>query len=246
MIISHKYKFIFVKTAKTAGTSIEVFLDEYCGDDDILTPFAFPEPGHRPRNYRGFFNPISAIKDDIQSGMFSLKNTKDILVDFFQLKKFHHHIPARVIKGRIPEEIWKGYYKFTVVRNPWEKIISGWFYYKKHYKENCPLDEYLSFCEKRISKNVRGTGICPYNIFNYTDPKTGEILVDEIIRYENLNDEFIQILEEIGINSKKGLSVHAKKGYRKKDYKDFYSKEQKEYVATLFKKEIELLGYSFS
>ncbi|PYL93687.1 MAG: hypothetical protein DMF14_00320 [Verrucomicrobia bacterium] len=42
MIISHKHKFIFIKTVKTAGTSLEVFLSQHCGPDDVLTPFAPP------------------------------------------------------------------------------------------------------------------------------------------------------------------------------------------------------------
>jgi hypothetical protein len=38
MIISHKYKFIFIKTFKTASTSVEAYFSQYAGSNDILTP----------------------------------------------------------------------------------------------------------------------------------------------------------------------------------------------------------------
>jgi hypothetical protein len=38
MVISHKFRFIFVKTQKTAGTSIETYLSQVCDSFDILTP----------------------------------------------------------------------------------------------------------------------------------------------------------------------------------------------------------------
>ena len=60
MIVSHKFKFIFIKTRKTAGTSLEVFLSGACGPSDVVTPVIPPESGHVPRNHEGFYNHIPA------------------------------------------------------------------------------------------------------------------------------------------------------------------------------------------
>jgi hypothetical protein len=53
MIISHRHRFIFIKTRKTAGTSIEVYLSRFCGEEDVVTPLNPPVEGHEPRNHLG-------------------------------------------------------------------------------------------------------------------------------------------------------------------------------------------------
>lgn len=60
MIISHQNRLIFVKTLKTAGTSIEVFLSQRCGPNDVVTPILPHVEPHRPRNHEGYFNHITA------------------------------------------------------------------------------------------------------------------------------------------------------------------------------------------
>jgi hypothetical protein len=59
MIISHKYKFIFIKTFKTASTSVEAYFSQYAGSNDILTPITPLVAGHQPQNQAGFFNHMS-------------------------------------------------------------------------------------------------------------------------------------------------------------------------------------------
>ncbi|MEJ7934878.1 hypothetical protein WG907_11475 [Sphingobium sp. AN558] len=53
---------MFVKTRKTAGTSLEVHLGAYCGRDDIVTPITPARPGHRPRNHDGYYNHMASYE----------------------------------------------------------------------------------------------------------------------------------------------------------------------------------------
>jgi hypothetical protein len=100
MIISHKYKYIFLKTNKTAGTSIEIALSKLCGEKDIITPIT-PEDemiryklGYRgPQNFGGFYN----------------------------------HISGNEVRRLIGENLWNDYYKFCFERNPWDRVISLYY-----------------------------------------------------------------------------------------------------------------------
>lgn len=59
-IISYDPSFIFIKTHKTAGTSLEIHLAAECGSDAIVTPIYPAHAQHFPRNAAGYYNHMPA------------------------------------------------------------------------------------------------------------------------------------------------------------------------------------------
>ena len=229
MILSHKYKFIFIKTAKTAGTSIEVFLSKHCGPQDIVTPIMPRVEGHQPRNYEGFINPIPEILARPTKFFSALHQTMT------SRTKFYNHMPAREVKQRVPADVWNTYFKFCVERNPWDKVLSHYNMHAAREGSRLSLDEYLA------------RGRLPVNDFRYMDRSREKIIVDRIIRYENLLVELGEVFAELKIPFGGNLGVAAKSEYRtdRRPYKEVFSDQQRQIVEKAFAKEIGLHGYRF-
>lgn len=94
-IVSFKHHFIFIKTRKTAGTSIEAHLANQCADEDIVTPLYPPVAEHMPRNYQS------------EAGVSS----------------FYNHMPATRIRELCPEAFSRSF-RFCFERHPVDKCLS--------------------------------------------------------------------------------------------------------------------------
>ena len=229
MILSHKYKFIFIKTAKTAGTSIEVFLSRRCGPQDIVTPIVPRVQAHQARNYEGFINPIPEIIERPGKLFSVLRHTMT------SRTKFYNHMPAREVKNRVSANIWNGYFKFCVERNPWDKVLSHYHMHAARKGGSLSFDEYLA------------RGRFPINYFRYTDRSGSKIIVDRVLRYENLLAELGEAFSQLQIPFDGTLGVAAKSEYRsdRRPYQQVFNDEQRKIVEKAFAKEIELYGYRF-
>jgi hypothetical protein len=228
MIISHKHKFIFIKTGKTAGTSIEVFLSQQCGPEDILTPIFPAVERHQPRNYEGFVSAFHELRK--QDGLLSALSHP-----FTKRKKFYRHMPAWVVQTRLPAKIWNSYFKFCVERNPWDKVLSHYHMLKSRQGGSLSLDQYLA------------NGKFPINYVRYTDPAGAKIIVDRVLRYENLIDDLTDVFSRLNVHFDGSLGVKAKSEYRtdRTPYQLVFSPEQRRIVEQAFAREIELHGYRF-
>jgi hypothetical protein len=228
VIISHKYKFIFVKTAKTAGTSIEAYLSRHCDQNDILTPIHPSLETHTARNYQGRWNPIREISNNNYNGI------GRTIRDFIAQNKFQNHMKAKTIRNRISPDIWNNYYKFCVERNPWDKTISHYHMLNDRAGNTLTFDAYLS--NKKFCVNHP----------KYTD-LYGNLLVDKVIKFESLADELDEVFNMLSIPFDGSLGVRAKSEHRqdKRPYQEIFSEEQRKIISKAFAKEIELHNYTF-
>ena len=229
MLISHEHRFIFLKTRKTAGTSIEISLSRFCGQNDIVTPItASDEAIRRSRNVRAR-NYRASIRE------YKLRDWRDLFLERRLKKKFWNHARARYVKRIIGDRIWNDYFKFCFERNPWDKVVSGFWWKNSLLPEN----KRPSFQEFIQARNFSF-----YNYPQYSDK--GSVLVDYIGRYENLMEDLNTITKKIGLGFD-GWLPRAKGNIRKdsKPYREYYEDRQVEIISEYFRKEIELMGYTF-
>ncbi|MGF1535240.1 MAG: hypothetical protein ACFB4J_01975 [Elainellaceae cyanobacterium] len=231
MIISHKHRFIFIKTMKTASTSLEVFLSQHCGDRGVITPIYPPVKPHHAQNYQSGFNPLPELwlrarhRQPLQS----------TLKDYRTCNRFYNHLPAYAIRARVPRQIWRTYFKFCVERNPWDKTLS--YYHMRRYDSKQPLSfkAYLSHGDFCLNY--------PY----YTDLGGDRIIVDRVIHYEALSQGLSDVCQRLDIPFSGTLDIWAKADRRNdyRPYQDIYTPAQRQLIETVFAKEIELHDYRF-
>jgi hypothetical protein len=232
LIISHKYKFIFIKTNKTAGTSIEIALSKICGDEDVITKFSVAD--EKVRSQLGYLGPQNYHVDR------SRYDIRDWFRFIFNIKRreFTKHMSARDIKRYVGEEIWNSYYKFCVERNPWDRMISNYYWRRGEHRSE-KLQGMSEFLESDGPKRLQRRGINLYTI-------DGEVVVDKICRFESLADELEEVRVRCNIPEKLVLP-NAKGSFRKdrRNYKDILTSEQAEKIRKLSSREIALLGYEY-
>ena len=239
-IISHSRKFVFVKTMKTGGTSIEMALSKYCREGDVLTPLEAGDERQR-REIAG----IGAQNYlEPPTGGSPLRRLKALAGRRRKFRYGAHH-PAWLIRRNLGEDVWNDYFKFAVVRNPFYRCVSRYFYTRKYFDERQQVevwdrdsfDQFLRYHAELINEN--------WPMYTQKD----EIIVDFVVRYERLEEDLAEVSARIGLprNLFEDLrDIRAKGGYRPERSApgEIFDDRQKLLVALLCRKEIEAFGYA--
>ncbi len=109
MIVSHKHKFIFVKTHKTSTQTFMKFIKPHLGSDDVMV--GDPSSDHNE-------NTKLNVDKKFETGK-SAQEYQDT---------YGNHLPWFMIKDIVGDDIWNGYTKFTIEREPHDRILSLFYF----------------------------------------------------------------------------------------------------------------------
>lgn len=143
------------------------------------------------------------------------------------------------------------YYKFAFVRNPWDRVVSAYFYLSKGGRNSSDkkwADEVLS--EYDDFNTFVLEWLTPQNIYtwNHFVPQTDFIFdkqdqmkVDFCGKFESLNEDFLTVSKRLGADKNLKNINKSSRG----SYSQYYTEQTKAIVAEVYERDIRLLGYTF-
>ena len=215
VIVSHEHGFVFMKTRKTAGTSVEISLSGVCGADDVITPVtADDEVLRRARGGRGPQN----------------FETPPHLE-----RKAFNHMPVSMVRKMLGRRTFESYFSFAVERNPWDAVVSLYHWRFRDSEPgsfaafvDSPAIEAFAIKNQRIYR-VKGT-VAVDRVLRY------ESLADELdVVWKELDLPGRPDLP----HAKAGTRP------RGPSYRSYYDDASRQRVAELFAAPIADLGYEF-
>lgn len=186
--------------------------------------------------------------NSIQQALIDYSEDRIVLANHFQdgVNRFgiySPNIPSRKhsaindYASMLGREIFNDIFKFSCVRNPWDRLIS--FYFSPHNGvKTWDRDMFISLV-KRVRPmidylRVHNTGI---------NRAKSSIDIDYIIRYESLQDDFDAVCDKLEL-PRRSLPHRNKSDHN--HYSEYYDDALLKMVSNLFAKDIELFRYDFA
>lgn len=272
MIISHKYKFIFLHVPKTGGSAIKAYLSQFLGDNDLQLGWSDTLDWKIPYNQRVYREilkdkNLKFVKEALKRRLIDKRIFERPILDFAlrkiiskKLKTNTSHATAWHVSKFAPKE-WKKYFKFCFVRNPYTHAVSHFNWNEKNWnlsKIKIELKKEKNLANKNLfkkylsnlikKKNSKRTHSVSDRSFlipgNEIYTLQNKIAVDFIGKFENIENDLNTIKQKLKL-PKTNFELPHTKNSKNTSFLKFYDNQNKELVEKIWKKEFEFFNYKY-
>jgi len=250
--INHDLEIIFIHTPKCGGLFIEKVLEDFYGFDTYYFTH---------ENHDDFVIKNLSDKDEKSRHGFLNINNGGVLRYYMTSEKHN-------LKMNMNYDKWKKYKKIAVLRNPYDRFISGFKYLNSLNKnlklnitkhdgcENEVLDQsFVDSIKYKITETITDRdNISLYDFFHlfitqyeHLIDMDNEINIDYFIKFENLNRQLCEVLLKIGIDKikhRKALLNNIKiNDTNNANFYNFYDDTTLQFVNNYFEKDFQTFGF---
>lgn len=158
--------------------------------------------------------------------------------------KLHKHSPAAEISRIVGDEIWSAYFKFAVVRDPFDRLVSAYQFYREWdhpgvaaVKEMAGFDEFLDsdYFACDLKNTTRPTGLQSrfLGVGESFEP-------DFVCRFESVERDIAEVAARIGAPTPKLPRINTSK---RTETAGYYTPRTRALVADLYAADFSAFGY---
>lgn len=236
MLVSHRKRFIYTKTFKTAGTSVEVYFEPYCMSEG---EWKFQ---HAREQYESEAGIIGYRGEDSRG------------------KKWFNHMSAKAIRAKLDSSVWDDYFKFCVVRNPFSKLVSAFHYQQEKQKiqnGSVSIQRRVKHPVKMLLYNIKYPNV-PSQFRHWLavtelpdDRKVytldGKMCVDFVIKQEELEHGIEFVCQKLDVPFESDKILKLKAGTRRAlSLQEYYDDQTIALVRERYAFEFEHFGYALT
>lgn len=231
VLLSRSHDLIFIKTKKTAGTTVEAYLEVAC------------DPARWTGDWENLHVTDGVMTDDLivtARGDGTRRRGSREHVEVGGVRLTNHMPPSSVIAA-FGRDIWNASLTCAGVRNPWDRMASMFFWTKRRDSSRDHLLADPEAARAAFAEFIEG-----WQRESIDDEiMSADVGVDAFIRYEHLTEDLGRLLDRCSLGDPGFGLPRLKAGSRPEGYAWLYSEDSKERVATLYADQIDRFGYLF-